>query len=218
MDSLNNRPSRLLTIAVCLASLVGMSTDESASNTQATHSPGRNTSSEAMSARVTTLGASASDAPTTPWFEEVPIPALLRHARTTYGAAMRKAQAEAGYDDVPKNGLYVIGGMALETGPVPLGQLIEELGISKQSASQLVDTLVTRGYLQRTEDPDDRRKLTITLTERGRDAAAKQSEARKRIDAMLIACVGEDDVRRTRRTLAVLIDIGHQGKPDTEDE
>lgn len=147
-----------------------------------------------------------------PWFEEVAIPALLRHARTTYGAAMQKALADAGYDDVPKNGLYVIGGMALEAGPIPLGQLIEELGISKQSASQLVDTLVTRGYLQRTEDPDDRRKLTITLTERGRDAAARQSEARKKIDAALIECVGEDDVKRTRRTLAVLIDLGHRGE------
>lgn len=218
MDSINNRPSRLLTIAVRLASLIGMSTDKSASNTQTRHSPGRNTSSETTSAKVTKPDASTTDAPTTPWFEEVPIPALLRHARTTYGAAMRKALAEAGYDDVPKNGLYVIGGMALETGPVPLAQMIEELGISKQSASQLVDTLVTRGYLQRTEDPDDRRKLTITLTERGRDAAAKQSGARKKIDATLIACVGEEDVRRTRRTLAVLIDIGHHSKEDGQDE
>lgn len=155
---------------------------------------------------------------TKPWFEEAVIPALLRHARTTYGAAMRKALGEAGYDDMPKNGMYVIGGMALEAGPIPLGQLIEELGISKQSASQLVDTLVTRGYLQRTEDPTDRRKLTITLTERGRDAAAKQSEARKKVDAALVACVGEEDVYRTKRALAALIDIGHHGEEHAGDE
>ncbi|HEX5424382.1 MAG TPA: MarR family transcriptional regulator [Candidatus Acidoferrales bacterium] len=153
-----------------------------------------------------------------PWFDEVAIPALLRHARTTYGVAMRKALGEAGYDDMPKNGMYVIGGMALETGAIPLSQLIEGLGVSKQSASQLVDTLVTRGYLQRTEDPNDRRKLTITLTERGRDAAAKQSEARKKIDAELVACVGEEDVYRTRRTLAVLIDLGHHSEEQPHDE
>lgn len=126
---------------------------------------------------------------------------------------MRQALAAAGYDDIPKNGLYVIGGMALETGAVPLGQLIEELGISKQSASQLVDTLVTRGYLQRTEDPNDRRKLTITLTERGRDAAATQSAAGKKVDAALIECVGEDNVLRTRHALAALIGIGQHNKP-----
>lgn len=123
---------------------------------------------------------------------------------------MRQALAEAGYDDMPNNGMYVIGGMALETGAVPLSQLIEELRISKQSASQLVDALVTRGYLQRTEDPNDRRKLTITLTARGQHAAATQSSARKKVDAALIECVGEEDFLRTRRTLAVLIDIGQQ--------
>ena len=35
--------------------------------------------------------------------QEIPMPALLRHARFTYGAAMRKALEEGGYDDMPKN-------------------------------------------------------------------------------------------------------------------
>ena len=56
------------------------------------------------------------------WYANVVTPALLRHARTTYGAAMRAALAQAGYDDVPRNGMYVIGGMALGAGGVPLGQ------------------------------------------------------------------------------------------------
>jgi len=93
---------------------------------------------------------------------------------------------------------------------IPLGQLIEDLRISKQAAGQLVDTLVTRGYLERTLDSQDRRKLNITLTERGRAAAEAQLAARKKIDAELIACVGQEDMNRTRRMLAVLIDIGRQ--------
>ena len=44
--------------------------------------------------------------------DELVMPALLRHARTTYGAAMRRALGEAGYDDIPGNGLYLIGGLA----------------------------------------------------------------------------------------------------------
>jgi len=47
---------------------------------------------------------------------------------------MSRALAEAGYDDIPKDGLYVIGGPAVGAGDVPLGQLIRELQISKQSA------------------------------------------------------------------------------------
>jgi DNA-binding MarR family transcriptional regulator len=144
-----------------------------------------------------------------PWNpEDIVIPALLRHARVTYGLAMRRALAATGYDDIPKNGLYVIGGMALDRDDIPLSQLIKELRISKQAAGQLVDALVMRGYLKRQVDEDDRRKLTVTLTERGRAAAATQAAARHDIDAALIARVGEDDVRRMRRTLAALIDLG----------
>ena len=151
------------------------------------------------------------------WFEEVPLPVLLRHARNTYGSAMRRALAEAGYDDIPGNGLYVIGGLALGRDDIPLGQLIKELRISKQAAGQLVDTLVTRGYLERAMDKDDRRKLTVALTERGRAAAATQAAAREKVDAELLASVGQNDLNRTRRTLAVLCDIGHQAECDPDE-
>jgi len=139
--------------------------------------------------------------------EEIAIPVLLRHARNTYGAAMRRALAEAGFDDIPGNGLYVIGGLALDREDIPLGQLIRELRISKQAAGQLVDTLVTRGYLERSIDKNDRRKMTVTLTDRGRAAAAAQAAARERVDADLLARVGPEDLDRTRRTLAILVDM-----------
>ncbi len=153
-----------------------------------------------------------------PWYETIGLPVLLRHARTTYGTAMRRALDEAGYDDIPANGLYVIGGLALGVPDIPLGQLIKELRISKQSAGQLVDTLVTRGYLERSADKDDRRKLTVALTERGRAAAEAQKAAREKVDAELLAAVGETDISRTRRTLAVLIDIGRQEDGGQEEE
>jgi DNA-binding MarR family transcriptional regulator len=147
----------------------------------------------------------------------VVMPALLRHARMTYGRAMRRALAEAGYDDVPRNGMYVIGGLALGADDVPLSQLIKELGVSKQAAGQLVDTLVLRGYLERKADAEDRRKLSISLTERGRAAAATQRTAREGIDTELAKRVGEEDIRRTRRTLSVLIDMGCENADENEE-
>lgn len=153
-----------------------------------------------------------------PWYLDVAMPVLLRHGRTAYGAAMRRALAEAGYDDIPGNGLYVIGGLALGVPDIPLSQLIMELRISKQAAGQLVDTLVTRGYLERSADKEDRRKLTVALTERGRAAAATQAAARETVDAELLACVGQDDIDRTRRTLAVLCNMGRQVLGESEDE
>lgn len=157
----------------------------------------------------------------TPFLDLVVTPALLRHARYTYGMAMRFALAEAGYDDIPKNGLYVLGGLAMDSNQIPLGQLIRELRVSKQAAGQLVDALVLRGYLERAVDPVDRRKLTVMLTERGRAAAAVQVSARERVDAELLARAGKEAVDCTRRTLATLIEIGeeaeriHCAEPDT---
>lgn len=147
----------------------------------------------------------------TPWYQEIAIPALLRHARATYGHAMRAALEAAGYDDIPGNGLYVIGGLALGAGGVPIGQLVKELGITKQGAGQLVDTLVARGYIARTPDDADRRKLIVTLTERGQAAAATQTAARMAIDAKLTDQVGERAVGVTRKVLAAIIGLREQG-------
>ena len=146
------------------------------------------------------------------------MPALLRHARYTYGAAMRYALAKAGFGDIPRNGLYVIGGLALGMGDVPLAQLIQELRTSKQAAGVLVDTLVTRGYLEREVDKGDRRKMIVALTGRGKAAAAVQAKARKKIDDELVARVGQNDVACTRRTLAALIDLGIRGQENQDDE
>jgi DNA-binding MarR family transcriptional regulator len=138
---------------------------------------------------------------------QIPLPALLRHARTAYGLAMRQALEAAGYDDIPKNGLYVIGGLRLGAGDVPLASLIRDLRISKQAAGQLVDTLVSRGYLARTVDEQDRRRLVVTLTDRGRAAAATQTVARDRVDARLLAKVGPEIVAHTRIGLAALTEM-----------
>jgi DNA-binding MarR family transcriptional regulator len=52
------------------------------------------------------------------------------------------------------------------------------------------------------------------LTERGRAAAATQAAAREKVDAELLACVGPEHVSHTRRTLAVLCDLGRQAAGD----
>jgi DNA-binding MarR family transcriptional regulator len=140
--------------------------------------------------------------------DEVSTPALLREARVTYGSAINHALVEVGCDDVPRNGIYVIGAIA-RTG-APLSQIIQHLRVSKQAAGQLVDTLVTRGYLDRTVDPEDRRRLTITLTERGRAAAAVIRAAVDRVDVDLVALVGLDHLAHTRATLISLIEIGRR--------
>ena len=119
--------------------------------------------------------------------DQASIPALLRGARGSYGDAIRARLAEAGFDDMPRNGTFVLGGMANWGGSA--SDLIRELGVSKQAASQLIDALVLRGYLDRQVNPEDRRRLTLEVTERGRAAAAAVRSAMAAVDRELATLI-----------------------------
>jgi DNA-binding MarR family transcriptional regulator len=53
-----------------------------------------------------------------------------------------------------------------------LTRLADLAGITKQSAGEIVDDLVQRGYVERVPDPADKRAKLICLTDRGREAQA----------------------------------------------
>ena len=132
------------------------------------------------------------------------LPALLRAAGAACGLTIRKALTDAGYADVPRGGAYVIG--AMDRDGVPLSNIVRNLRVSKQAAGQLIDTLVLRGYLDRAADPQDRRRLVVVLTERGRAAAAVTRSAIERLDAELLKRVGAEHLTHARTTLAILAD------------
>lgn len=140
--------------------------------------------------------------------QDIALPALLRAARRTYGEAIRAALAEIGCDDVPKNGIFVIG--AIARSGAPLARIIAHLHMSKQAAGQLVDTLVVRGYLEREVDAHDRRRLTVRLSERGRAAAAASRAAVEGVDARLAQRVPREWIDQTRATLLALSELADE--------
>src|SRR5258707_13111349 len=52
-------------------------------------------------------------------------------------------------------------------GPCGMSQISERFDVSAAAASQLVDKLVQAGYIERTEDPSDRRAKLLKLSENG---------------------------------------------------
>ena len=137
--------------------------------------------------------------------DEVVIPALLRASRSSYGHAIRSRLAEAGFDDLPRNGSYVLGGMVNHGGSA--GGLVRELGVTKQAASQLIDTLVLRGYLTRDVHAEDRRRMTIDVTERGRAAAAAIGAGVAAVDAELATLITPEQLAGLRAGLEALCAI-----------
>lgn len=137
------------------------------------------------------------------------LPSLLRQAQRAYSGALRAALQQAGHDDIPPNGLFVISALVGRDG-VAVGRFVETLGISKQAVGQLGETLAQRGYLTRAPNPTDRRQSIVSLTPKGREVADRLAAAREAMDAALAAVVGAEDVACTRRTLAALADLSLQ--------
>ena len=138
-------------------------------------------------------------------YDRTGIPGLLRMARKAYGNAVREALAAAGFDDVPRNGAYVLARVYGDSSC--FAALIRELGISKQATSQLIDTLVMRGYLERTPDEQDRRRMLLNLTPRGAEAATVSWQAATRTDEELSRRLSPAGVASLRAGLTALCEL-----------
>jgi DNA-binding MarR family transcriptional regulator len=145
--------------------------------------------------------------------QERPIPELMWQARGSYGDAARRELAAAGFDDVPRRGGFVLTALdwsGSESGFTGQADAVRFLGVSKQASSQLIDTLVVRGYVERVVDPEDRRRMALRLTERGRAAAAAIQTGVDSVDAELGRRVTPEELDGLRAGLAALGDIRNE--------
>ena len=65
-------------------------------------------------------------------------------------------------------------------GPCGMSEVSERFDISAAAASQLVEKLVQAGYLERAEDPTDRRAKLLTLSLKGKELIQQGTEERYR--------------------------------------
>jgi DNA-binding MarR family transcriptional regulator len=137
-----------------------------------------------------------------PSSEDDEILVLLVRARGGYGNTIAAQLWVAGFDDLPRNGPFLLGGMANRGGSAV--EMIRSLGVTRQAASQLIDALVLRGYLSREVNPDDRRRLNIVLSERGHAAAAVIRAATEEVNARLAQMLSPDELAGLRAGLAAL--------------
>ena|SRR5947209_6882749 len=68
--------------------------------------------------------------------------------------------------------LHVLG----EGGALTVGALAERQHIKLPAASVLADNLVQAGFVERSEDPDDRRRVQLRLTPRGEEIVRRPHE------------------------------------------
>jgi DNA-binding MarR family transcriptional regulator len=92
--------------------------------------------------------------------------------------------------------------------PMNVSALAEKLGVSKPSASILVDQLVQRELAERTEDPDDRRRTLLALSSAGNDLVAELRQLAPP-DRMIrwLEAMDPDDLAALKRGTQALADV-----------
>lgn len=91
-----------------------------------------------------------------------------------------------------------------------INQIAEHLGITKQSASVIVEVLVRDDYVARRPDPADRRASIIELTGKGRQVTVAASRAAAREVSRIENTWGVDAMRTLT---GMLDDLAGDGTP-----
>jgi len=93
------------------------------------------------------------------------LPVLLLSAARALVEGVDAGVRARGFADVrPAHGFAFV---RLAGDGATVGQLAEHLDVTKQAASQMVEELVTKGYVERRPHPDDARARLIVLTPKG---------------------------------------------------
>lgn len=93
------------------------------------------------------------------------LPVLLLSAARALVEGVDAGVRARGFADVrPAHGFAFV---RLAGDGATVGQLAEHLDVTKQAASQMVEELVTKGYVERRPHPNDARARLIVLTPKG---------------------------------------------------
>ena len=119
--------------------------------------------------------------------------AEFRYLLMRFAAFSEQAAHAAGLAPRQHQALLAIKGFP-GGGEATIGDLAQRLGIRHHSTVGLVDRLVSRGYLVRRADQQDRRRTLLTLTASGEQAlsglAAAHRQELRRVAPLLKALLG----------------------------
>jgi DNA-binding MarR family transcriptional regulator len=139
---------------------------------------------------------------------------LLRRAVRRYALPVDEALAAGGFGDLPQRGVWAVSALAQAEPGLSGRDLVTRMGISKQAISQLIETLVTLGYVARRPAPDDRRRTLLHLTPRGRRAARIIDTTIAEMEEAMANSIGRERLQELHRALVELDEASVGSGPD----
>jgi DNA-binding MarR family transcriptional regulator len=133
-------------------------------------------------------------------------PTLLRAAYNVLSTAIFRGVSEAGAAELrPAHG-NAMEMLSIQDG-LRLTDIAGQAGMAPQSMGEIVDDLVSKGYLVRREDPSDRRAKRIFLTQKGRQAASASRLALLDLERRISDVLGTDQYQEMRASLAAISEM-----------
>lgn len=128
---------------------------------------------------------------------------LLRVIYQHHSQAIDSALRAAGFDDIAPSAGNVFPFMRPEG--ITVSALAELAGVRKQTMSQAVEQLERGGYVERRENPRDRRSRLVFLTERGSTVPPVTHEAAAAVERRWGELIGTDTLENIRHELSGLL-------------
>jgi DNA-binding MarR family transcriptional regulator len=143
---------------------------------------------------------------------ESDVDAVLETCRALVAVSAQSIAAVEDVVDVTQFRLLVVVG---SRGAVSLRTLATAAGIHMSKASRMCERMVTNGLLNRADNPEDRRHLTLTLTPKSRRVLRKVMSRRRQTVAAILARMVPGDRDQLSAVLTAFADAA--GEPRETD-
>lgn len=87
---------------------------------------------------------------------------------------------------------------------ITMGELCEKLFLACSTATDLIDRLEKNGYLERRRDPQDRRVIRLSISDKGRHVISEVIAARRRYVASILKQLSQEEIDRLAESLEKL--------------
>jgi DNA-binding MarR family transcriptional regulator len=128
---------------------------------------------------------------------------LFRVIYQHHSQAIESALRAAGFDDIAPSAGNVFPFMRPEG--ITVSTLAELAGVRKQTMSQAVEQLERSGYVERRDNPHDRRSRLVFLTERGSTVTPVTHQAAAAVEQDWAELIGSAALEHIRHELSTLL-------------
>jgi DNA-binding MarR family transcriptional regulator len=95
---------------------------------------------------------------------------------------------------------------AIDAGlPVSQGEIARAMGVDRTTMVALIDDLQLKGLVQRCQDPDDRRKNVVELTDAGRATVRQAARVVEQAERDFLAPLSAGEAAQFKKTLRALL-------------